>query len=85
MPVPGDGELLLVDAAHLQGATFSQVGSHVQVSKLSGEVPGGDPRPGIFDIVVGIDSTEVAQHVSVDKVSVAAAKGEVKVLVRRSP
>ena len=46
---------------------------------------GGGPRPRIFDIVVGIDSTEVAQRVSVVEVSVAAAKGEGKVLVRRSP
>lgn len=45
MAVPGDGELLLVDACTLQGAAFSQVGAHVQVSKLVGEVSRRRPAP----------------------------------------
>ena len=81
-----DGDLLLVDACPAAGCRLLASGFTTCRSRsclVRFQV--ATRAHASLTIVVAIDSTEVAQHVSVDKVSVAAAKGEGQVLVRRSP
>lgn len=73
----GDGELLRANASLLSGATFAQLGPHVQVTSV--------PCTGAktLDLVVGVDG--VSSTLTVEEVQRAVGKLPCELLLKRSP